>query len=235
MIGSTLTISVAATVLCITCITPAAFGDEPARKLAQSESTDVARFSPGGIIRLVSSCGELMIEGWDRQEVETTVVKWIDHEVEPSRMAETTQRLESAKVTIEHISGGEIKLSTVKPLRQIKIKYHIYAPRDARIAVDHHGGYVLVTGMTGDIDVANRSGDIVLMLPDPASYAIDARDKFGVVALDDGTATHKYLLGEQFTRDRQAPAHHMTLRMGFGGITIKEVPAEGEAPARGAR
>jgi hypothetical protein len=98
--------------------------------------------------------------------------------------------------------------------------------------MNHRGGFILLSGMTGAIDVASRNGDIVLMLPAPLSYAIDARNKFGLVTPDvAGSIKHTHVVGEQFKQDLPSPVHHMRLRMGFGGITIKEVPPEGEAPA----
>jgi hypothetical protein len=228
MINSTAIKSATAIVLCLT---RAALGDEPPRTRVQSESTDVTRFGPNGIIRLANSSGDLIVEDWDRQEVEVTILKWIDHEVKPDQLPVATQRLQSTSVTVEHISTEEVRVSTVRPHRQVAIKYHIYAPRDSRIVVDHRGGFILLSGLTGDIDIANRTGDIVLMLPHPTSYSIDARDKFGLVTPDVAGATkHKYIIGEQFTRDQQPAAHHMRLRMGFGGITIKEVPPEGQPP-----
>jgi hypothetical protein len=221
------------------CIAQAAFGEDPARKRVQVENTSLTEFGPNGTIHLTNSSGDVIIEGWDRQEVEVTVLKWIDHEFVTEQVAAATERLQAVSVNVEHPSARELRISTAgekeKLFRgkgRIELKYHISAPRDSRIVVEHRGGFILLSGLTGDIDVANRSGDIVLMLPAPASYAIDARNKFGVVTPDFvGTTKHKYLIGEQFTRDHQPTAHRMRLRMGFGGITIKVVPPEGEPPA----
>jgi hypothetical protein len=211
----------------ILCITQALFGER-----VQAESTSLTPFVPNGTIRITNSAGYLILEGWDRQDVEVTVRKWIDHEFVPEQIARATEHLRDVSVNVEHPSSQELLISTARESRRVELKYHIYAPRASRIAVQHHGGFILLSGLTGDLDVANRSGDIVLMLPDPASYAIDALSKFGVVTPDAaGTKKHKYLIGEQFTRDRQPPGHLMRLRVGFGGITIKEVPPDSEPPA----
>ena len=211
----------------ILCITQASFGER-----VQAESTSLTPFVPNGTIRIANSAGYLILEGWDRQDVEVTVRKWIDHEFVPEQIARATEHLQDVSVNVEHPSSQELLISTARERRRVELKYHIYAPRASRIAVQHRGGFILLSGFTGDIDVANSSGDIVLMLPDPASYAIDALSKFGVVAPDAaGTTKHKYLIGEQFTRGRQPPGHSMRLRMGFGGITIKEVPPDSELPA----
>jgi hypothetical protein len=191
------------------------------------------------LIRFANSAGDVIVEAWNRPEVEVTVLKWIDHEFAPEQIAGATQRLQAVSVNMEHPSAEELRISIVaahvRPFgrkRRVEIKYHIYAPRDSRIEIDHRGGYILLSGLTGDIDVVSRRGDILLMLPNPTSYAIDARNRFGIVTPDfAGTTKHKYIIGEQFTRDHQPLAHHMRLRVGFAGITIKEVPPEGEAPA----
>jgi hypothetical protein len=205
-------------------------------KIVQVESTDRAKINAGGTIRLANSYGDLVMEAWDRPEVEMTVVKWIDHEFKPDQLAGAAEHLKTVRVDLDHSTADEIKISTVaarsRKFGQVTIKYHIYAPRDARLAVDHRSGFILVSGFAGDIDVTSRRGDIVLMLPDLGSYTIDARNKFGIVTPDvEGTTRHKHVTGEQFIRDGQAPAHHMRLRMGFGGITLKELPPEAEAPA----
>jgi hypothetical protein len=214
-----------------------AFGDEQLHKRVQSEATEAAKLAAGGVIRIVNSSGELFVDGWDRHEVEITVTKWIDHEVEPRQVAEMTQRLQDKSVEVKGSSDKEVIISTITArsnhmFARVSIKYHIYAPLDSRIVIDHHGGYILISGLTGDIDVANRRGDILLMLSNLTSYAIDARNKFGTVTSDlTGTMRGKYISGAKFTRDREAPAHHLRLRMGMGGISIKELPQEAEVPS----
>ena len=86
--------------------------------------------------------------------------------------------------------------------------------------------------MTGDVEAASRSGDILLMLPDSGTYSIDARSKLGVVSSDFAGASHRrYLVGSGFARATPSPSRRIYLRTGMGGITIKSVPAEAEAPA----
>jgi hypothetical protein len=159
-----------------------AFGEELSRKRVQLETTDLARLAPGGVLRLANSSGDLFVEAWDRQEVEVNVIKWIDHEFKPQQLAEATQRLQDKSVDVEHTSDQEVTISTVTahsnrfthPFGRVTIKYLVHTPRDSRLVIDHHGGYILLSGLTGDIDVTNRRGDILLMLPNPASYTIDA-------------------------------------------------------------
>jgi len=46
----------------------------------------------------------------------------------------------------------------------------------------------------------------------------------------EGKALNQYLIGQRFTRVTPPAAHRIHLRMGFGGITIKEILPETEIP-----
>ena len=76
--------------------------------------------------------------------------------------------------------------------------------------------------VTGDIDVQSRTGDMIVMLPDPGPYSIDARTKLGSVSSDFvGKAARQLLVGSQFALPNQAPSRRIYLRMGCGSIEIK--------------
>ena len=139
--------------------------EEPPRKQFRWRSTSLIQFIPDGTIRFTGSSGYLILEGWDRQDVETTVLKFIDHEFVPEQVAAVTERLKAVSVNVEHASPQELVISTARGKEKLlggkgrlEFQYHIWAPRNSRIAVDHRGGYILLSGMTGDIDIASRSG-----------------------------------------------------------------------------
>jgi len=70
----------------------------------------------------------------------------------------------------------------------------------------------------------------LLWLP-AGTYSVDAKTKFGIVSSDlEGKALNQYLIGQRFTRVTPPAAHRIHLRMGFGGITIKEILPETEIP-----
>jgi hypothetical protein len=111
------------------------------------------------------------------------------------------------------------------------IQYEIHVPRDSRLAIHHGTGSVSVTGIAGDIDASVGRGDLLLWLP-PGSYSLDARSKFGIVSSDlEGAAHNRHLIGESFARVNPPFSHRLHLRMGFGGITLKEILKESQAPA----
>ncbi len=208
----------------------------------QTTHTDSVDFAPGGTIRVNNASGNIAIDGWDQPKIEITVVKSMGYDSEPAPKA--ALRLESVKVATERKSDTEVSISTTRTPSynafahvfgigsDPSVEYRIHVPRNSHLIIAHANGYLAVTGVTGNIEADNRRGDIVLMLPGLAGYSIDARSKVGVVTSDLAGATHhKHLTGEQFTEGDVAQKQKLMLRMGFGGITIKELAPEAVAPA----
>jgi hypothetical protein len=201
-------------------------------KPARVATTERVDFPPGGTIRINGSYGHLVVEGWDRPEVEITVTK-------------SGARSNSVRVVTNRASDTELTISTTLPSRHgdwfpfmpptktggVTTEYEIHLPRDTHLAIHNSVGYVFVNGVAGDIDASASRGDILLMLPDSGTYSIDAKTKLGAVSSDfDGSVLSRYLIGQKFARTFPSPSQHLYLRMGFGGITIKAVPPEAEAP-----
>ena len=211
----------------------------PASQPVESSKTENVKFAPGGTIRLKDSFGSLTVEGWDRPEVEVTVVKSLGYVSEPQQRS--SQRLDGVHVVTARKSDTELEISTTAPSpgffghlllkgHDVALEYRIRAPRNSHLEI-HHAGYISVMGMTGDIDASDRRGDIVLMLPNLAAYSIDAHTKTGLVTSDVAATIHrKHLVGESVTHSDAALPHKLVLRMGFGGITIKELPPEAVTP-----
>ncbi len=208
---------------------------------ADSTHTENITFAPGGTVRINDASGYLSVEAWDQPSVEITVVKSMGFDPKPS---ERDAGLNSVKVVTEKRSDTEIAVTTSRTRiynrfthavgfgRDPVVEYRLHVPRNSHVIVSHASGYVSVTGVAGSVEADNRRGDIVLMLPNLAAYSIDAHTKAGVVTSDlAGARPRKHLSGEAFTAGDAASGHQLRLRMGFGGITIKELPAESLAPA----
>lgn len=210
----------------------------------EKTTTERVDFAPGGTIRINGSYGDLNVEGWDRPEVEVTVIKTLPYASKPKPPQQTTATLDQVRIVIEHQSPPELTISTELPSRPawippftshtthgVMAEYEIHVPRDSRLVIRHGTGTVSVNGVSGDIDARAGRGDILLWLP-PGSYSLDARTKFGIVSSDlDGTAHNQYLIGESFTQPNPPPAHRLHLRMGFGGITLKKILPESQPAA----
>jgi hypothetical protein len=112
--------------------------------------------------------------------------------------------------------------------RGVKVEYTVRVPRDSRLVVHHDNGYVWVSDVTGDIEANSHTGDMIVMLPDPGPYSIDATTRMGRVSSDfTGRARTRFLLGTHFAYASQAPSRRIYLRMGRGSITVKKGPPSG--------
>jgi hypothetical protein len=82
--------------------------------------------------------------------------------------------------------------------------------------------------VTGDIEVNSRTGDMIVMLPDPGPYSIDAKTRLGGVSSDyTGKGQYRFVAGTHFDYTGQTAPRRISLRTGCGSITIKKVPPSG--------
>jgi hypothetical protein len=190
-------------------------------------------FAPGGAIRLNSSYGYLTVEGWDEPEVEITVIKSTDSFYEPSRQPRAEQPFPQVRVAAERRSDNELVISTMVSGRHrflpraehgVTVEYKIHVPRDSRLVVHHDHGYVWVSDVTGDLDLRSHTGDMIVMLPGPGPYSIDARTRLGSVSSDitgkSLSRLSQLLVGSHFDYASQAPQRRIYLRMGRGSIEV---------------
>jgi hypothetical protein len=209
-------------------------GEVAIQRPAQTAHTERVDFAAGGTIRLNDSFGDLYIEGWDQPAVEMTLIREIQDYNPPKNVSE---RLDRVRFTTEHPSAGELTISTAIPSHNffrhpfggkgdVDVRYELRIPRDSRLVIHHGGGNVLIDNVTGSIEATNREGDIAVMLPGPGPYSIDARSKMGTVISDFAGKAHvRYFIGEALAGANEA-SHPIHLRVGFGGITIKEMAPE---------
>ncbi len=210
---------------------------ETIQRPQSASSTESVSFAPGGTIRFDNSFGDLYVEGWDQPRVEMTLIKSFDDYVPPKNAAELLERV---KFTTEHPSASELAIGTTIPARSffrhpfggrgpVNVRYELRVPRDSHLVIHHGGGNILIGNVTAGIEATNREGDIVLMLPTPGPYAIDAKSKMGTVISDFAGKAHvRYFIGERFAGEDANATRKIFLHVGFGGITIKEVPPEAQ-------
>jgi hypothetical protein len=203
----------------------------------EQSSTQSIKFAPGGTIRVNDSYGALTVEGWDEPEVQITVIKSTDSFYEPNQENDAARRFESVQVSAERRSDKELAITTIMPSRHpiwappmkkenhlgITLEYRILAPRDTHLVVKHDNGYVWVSDLTGDLEVKSHTGDMIVALPDPGAYSIDARTRVGSVSSDlYARNRNQFLFGTHYAYADNAPSHRILLRMGRGSITIKK-------------
>jgi hypothetical protein len=212
-------------------------GDE--MKQFQVTSTDTVNFAPGGIIRITGSYGDVSVEGWEQPKVEVTLMKALSY----GFSKEDQQRLERVHVATDRHSDSELSISTSAPSAKwfvhpfggkgggVALEYWIRVPRSSRLVIKHGVGMVSVSNVMGDIDASGGRGDLLVGLPGPGPYAVDAKAKLGIVSSDFAGSSRlaAYRLGERFATLDATAGPHVRLRMGFGGITIKKTPSESQS------
>jgi hypothetical protein len=196
-------------------------------------TTDQVDFT-GGTIRVNNAYGQLNVEGWDQPRVEITVTRTAFRHGTPNEQEEGKAYLKQIQVTVKKSGNGDVEISSQFPgrnrlvraiwgLGDFNLDYRIKVPRNAKLAIRHGAGDVVVSGVAGDIDATVRAGDIVLQLPDPEKYAIDARCKMGDIYTDfDGTHRSPWLVGQKFDG---GSGHTVKLRVAVGGISIQRTLA----------
>jgi hypothetical protein len=221
-------------------------GERGPKQSFEVTSTQRVPFQPGGAIRLENSYGYLTVEGWDEPEVEITVIRSTDRFYEPDERERAEQLLNQIRVVAEVRSGKELAISTTLPhrhnffvsklppgallprnRRRVTVDCTIRVPRDSRLVVHHKDGYLSVSDVTGDIQVNSHTGDMIVALPDPGPYSIDATTRVGTVSSDlSGEGHHQFLIGNHYAHTGEAASRRIYLRMGRGSITIqKSLPA----------
>lgn len=195
-------------------------------------NTDRTALAPGGTIRVNDSSGHVMVEGWDQNEVEVTVVKSMPYGYDKNR---ASQQLDRVKVSMQRVSPTELAITTLPSHRgKVMIDYQIHVPRDSKLVIHSVSNYIFVSRVSGEIEATCRRGDIVVMLPDAGPYSIDAKTKLGNVFSDfEGHSHSLHLVGDQFASTGTAPSRRIYLRVGSGGISIKGLPAVAEVRAPG--
>ncbi|MGO4879510.1 MAG: hypothetical protein ACLP59_01655 [Bryobacteraceae bacterium] len=226
--------------LSILAMIPPVAGQEGPKRSFEVSSTQHVAFAAGGVIRLQNSHGYLAVEGWDEPEVEIIVTKSTNGFYEPGQKDRATERLSLVSVstrptekdvTISTVPGRKKLLVVSWPFtkrRGVTAEYSIRVPRDSKLEVTQDNGYVWVSDVTGDIQVHSHTGDMIVMLPDPGPYAIDARTGMGTISSDFAGKGHKQLLvGTHFSYAGQTPKRRVDLRMGRGSISILNGPPSG--------
>jgi hypothetical protein len=205
--------------------------DDRSKETLSTSHTDRFNVPKPGVIRLENSFGEVDIDGWDRPEVEVTVVRSSERLYATKERVEAQRRLDNVQITAKQ-HGNDVVISTAYPPRNrfahplsrrsdIEISYRIRAPRASKLVVNHNSGGVNVSDINDDIHATVLNGQITLMLTADGQYAIDARSTLGSVYSDfEGRDQRRRVLGEEFDRPSDAAATNLYLRVRVGDIII---------------
>jgi len=202
------------------------------RQQVQDVKSQNMEFAPGGSLRLKNSTGRLVIEGWDRPEMQITTIKMTKASYGADQRADATRDLDAVKTTVEH-NGADIVVTTDYPRKgrvksalgsgiDVDLTYEIKVPRNTKLTADHGDGDVDISNLSSDIHVTARQGQITIFLPTDEPHAIEARSKLGGVSsfLPGHQKRPWWLVGQQFSSAAPASAPKLDLKVASGDILI---------------
>lgn len=194
------------------------------KKRVEVSTTQRVEFSPRGVIRIQKSFGEVFVDGWDKNEVEVTVIKAIKATDTPEDQERARQKLENVNVTASKQSPDSLLIASSLPFRKnLDLVYRIKVPRESDLFIKHSIGEVTVDGVLGELEITSSIGEITVNLQDGREYNIDAKVKIGEVqSAFSGTSKRSYLVSEKFSRDDRKESHRVYLRVGIGEIAINK-------------
>jgi Putative adhesin len=209
-----------------------ATGKAEAKKKAETRTTQSVDFDAGGEIRLDGTIGDVSVVGWDKPQVELTVLKATKKYYGLDEQEKALKLL--ARFPVVMIKEDENRLLvSVAPARgllwqllngvtNLELSFTLRVPKASNLRVKHKAGDIQVTGVEGNISVSNRAGDVSLALSGQEKYVIDAKSRLGEVR-------------SAFRRKKQSPAgdvsglaeqdepYKVCLRVDVGEIRVQKL------------
>ncbi len=103
----------------------------------------------------------------------------------------------------------------------LNLDYRLMVPRKAQLQIRHSVGQVDVSGVSGEMDVSNKVGEVVLRLPDGGEYNIRAQADVGDVDSDfHGRSRRSHLVGATFDMPDRHGGKHVRASVGIGEVKI---------------
>jgi hypothetical protein len=189
-------------------------------------TTASVEYTPGAVIQIEGTVGELNVEAWDQPRVEATLTR-TQYTKEKDR-DEERQRLDKIGLTAVKEEGGiAVKLEIPKRhfwgrltrgKTDAALTCRVMVPRDAKIEVRHQNGSVTLYGMAGDVDATAQFGSVVVQLADPGKYALDLRTRAGGVYTE--YPRQKKKAPKEVVSNGAPGAHTVRVRVAIGTIDI---------------
>ncbi len=201
------------------------------KKRVAVTTTERVAFANGVSVHLKDSFGEVLVEGWERNEVEIQLTRGTQKHYELSEHAKEQRRLEKVKLVISNDGAGGLLIETKNiPFimkNNFTLAYKVKVPQAIFLKVKHSLGEVRIANISGDIEATCKIGEIVLNLSEKERYDVDARVKIGEVSSEfGGQYKRQKLLGAKLVEavNRSEP-HKLYLRVGIGEVLLKKLAA----------
>lgn len=199
------------------------------KKRVSVTTTERIPFANGVSVHLKDTFGEVQVEGWERNEVEISLMRGTQKGYELAAQAKEQRRLEKIKVVATKDSAGGLLIETKNlPFilkNNLTLEYKVKVPQAIFLKVKHSLGEVRITNIIGDIEATCRIGEIVLSLPEKERYDVDARVKIGEVESEfGGQYKRQKLLGAKLVEEvNRSEPHKLHLRVGIGEVSVKKL------------
>src|SRR5262245_31880464 len=79
-----------------------------AKQRAEVKTTERVEFGSRGTVQIVDSFGEVSVEGWDKPEVELTVIKKTQKQYDSKNLAKGLKELERIQVEMAQVSESSL-------------------------------------------------------------------------------------------------------------------------------
>ena len=201
------------------------------KKRVYVTTTERIPFSNGVSVHLKDTFGEVLVEGWERDEVEIQLIRGTQKDYELSAQAKEQRRLEKIKLVATKDGAGGLLIETKNlPFimkNNLTLEYKVKVPQSIFLKVKHSIGEVRITNIIGDIEATCKIGEIVLNLPEKERYDVDARVRIGDVESEfGGQYNRQKLLGAKLVEEvNRSEPHKLYLRVGIGEVSVKKLAA----------
>ena len=115
---------------------------------------EIFAFSPGGVVEINDSFGDVKVEGWDQNDIEVTTIRASRREYLAREQARAIAELNKIVITPAKVSESRFVISTEFPSRSLfsrplrgktnlELEYRIKVPRESNLVIRHDIGETL--------------------------------------------------------------------------------------------
>ncbi len=154
---------------------------------ATDEWTRTYQLSPGGEVRIGNTNGRIEVEGVDGNTVEVRAER-IAKATTDGAAQELLPRIKiDEDVKPDRIDVHTARMSGIMVAASIEVRYHVRAPKGAKVHVSNTNGVVSLTALTGTIEARTTNGAV---RGTDLRGAIEAETTNGAVTIDVAAVDH---------------------------------------------
>ena len=218
---------------CVSVVKAMAATEAEAKKKVEISTTQNIDFNSGGEIQLDETFGDVTIVGWDKPEVELTVLRATKKLYGPEEQAQALRALERFSIVMSKQSERHLLVSAVAPSRNLlgkllkggtnlELSFKLKVPLASNLVVKHKAGDVNVNDIKGNISISNRIGDVALELSGKEKYLVDAKCRLGEVR-SEFKRERRPASGGVSERAEQNQTYQLHLRVDIGEIRVEKL------------